>query len=156
MFEHLDLLWMDIWLHNCTVTTTDVSPHLGELAEILSDVSVQTMPLQNGWGCRTFQTASHTHVFSIKCLSNFNCCRWAYGCTLTHYHHRCVPRFGRVGWILSDEGVETISLQNGWGARTFQTASNIHVIHMKCLSTLNCCAWPYGCKLTPLKPRMIW
>jgi hypothetical protein len=28
---------------------------------ILDDVSVQTMPLHWGWGCRTFQSASHIH-----------------------------------------------------------------------------------------------
>ena len=29
---------MDIWLHTHTITTTDVSPDLGELAEIIGDV----------------------------------------------------------------------------------------------------------------------
>jgi len=42
-------LWMGIWLHTHTVsTTTDVSPDLGELAEILGDASVQTIPLRYG------------------------------------------------------------------------------------------------------------
>ena len=45
-FEHLLRLWMGIWLHNDTVTTTDYSPDLGKLAEILTDASVQTMPLR--------------------------------------------------------------------------------------------------------------
>ena len=50
VFEHLQLLWMGIWLHTQTVTTTDVSPDLGELAEILvlGDASVQTIPLRYG------------------------------------------------------------------------------------------------------------
>jgi hypothetical protein len=35
-----------LWLHTHTVTTTDISPDLGELAETLGDGSVQTiMPL---------------------------------------------------------------------------------------------------------------
>jgi hypothetical protein len=38
VFEHLRLLWMDIWLHNHTITTTNVSPDLGELAEIIGNV----------------------------------------------------------------------------------------------------------------------
>ena len=38
VFEHFHLLWMDIWLHTHTITTTDVSPDLGELAEIIGDV----------------------------------------------------------------------------------------------------------------------
>ena len=45
VLEYLHLLWMCIWLHTQTVTTTDICPYLGELNEILGDVSVQTMPL---------------------------------------------------------------------------------------------------------------
>ena len=33
MFEHLHLLWMGIWLHTHTSTTTDVSKDSGELAD---------------------------------------------------------------------------------------------------------------------------
>ena len=47
VFEHLQLLCIDIWMHIHFVTTTDVSPDLGELAESLGDVSVQTIPLRN-------------------------------------------------------------------------------------------------------------
>ena len=45
VFDHLQLLGMGIWLHSHTVTTTDVSPDLGEPAESLGDASVQTIPL---------------------------------------------------------------------------------------------------------------
>ena len=38
-------LWMVIWQHTHTVTTTEVSPDLGEFAEILDDVSVEMIPL---------------------------------------------------------------------------------------------------------------
>jgi phage-related holin len=38
VFKHLKQLWMGIWQHIHTVTTTDVSPDLGEFAEILDDV----------------------------------------------------------------------------------------------------------------------
>jgi hypothetical protein len=49
VFEHCQLVWMGIWLHTHTVsTTTDVFPDLGELAEILGDASVQTIPLRYG------------------------------------------------------------------------------------------------------------
>ena len=34
--------------HTHTIITIDVSPDLGELAEIIGDVIVQTMPLWNG------------------------------------------------------------------------------------------------------------
>ena len=49
VFEHLQLLCcIDIWMRIHYVTTTDVSPDLGELAESLGDVGVQTIPLHNG------------------------------------------------------------------------------------------------------------
>ena len=50
VFEHLRLLCINIWMHIHSVTTTDTdaSPDLGELAESLGDVSVQTIPLCNG------------------------------------------------------------------------------------------------------------
>ena len=47
VFEHLQLLGMGIWMHIHSVTTTDVSPDLGEVAESLGDVGVQTIPLRN-------------------------------------------------------------------------------------------------------------
>ena len=62
-------------------------PRLWELAEILSDVSVKTMPLKNGWGYRTFQSIFH--------ISTFTCCGCAHG-----HNHRHGYRFGRVGWNL--------------------------------------------------------
>ncbi len=48
VFERLLRLWMGIWLHTHTVTTTDTSPDYGKLAEILPDASLQTMPLHFG------------------------------------------------------------------------------------------------------------
>ncbi len=62
VFEHLLRMWMGIWLHTHTVTTTDASPYLWELAKILPDASLVTMPLHFGWGCKTFQTASLIYV----------------------------------------------------------------------------------------------
>ncbi len=65
VFDHLLGLCMGIWLHTHTITTTNVSPDLWELAEILPNASVQTMPLCFGWGCSTFQTASHVYDIPI-------------------------------------------------------------------------------------------
>ena len=45
VFEHLQQLWMVKWQHIHTITTTDISPDLGELAEILDDVSVGMIPV---------------------------------------------------------------------------------------------------------------
>ncbi len=65
VFKHLLRLWMGVWLHTHTIITTDASPDLWELAEILPYANVQTMPIHFGWGCRTFQTASHVHAIHI-------------------------------------------------------------------------------------------
>ena len=45
VFEHLEQFWMGTWQHIHTVTTTEVSPDLGKLAEIIDDVSVEMIPL---------------------------------------------------------------------------------------------------------------
>ncbi len=44
VFEYLKQLWMGIWQHAHTVTTTEVSP--GTFADILDDVSVEMIPLR--------------------------------------------------------------------------------------------------------------
>jgi hypothetical protein len=49
VFVHLQMLCMGIWLHTHTITIitgTNVPPYLGELADILGDVSMETMPLR--------------------------------------------------------------------------------------------------------------
>ena len=43
MYLHLEQLCLGIWLHTHTITTTDVFPDLGELAEKLSDACVVTV-----------------------------------------------------------------------------------------------------------------
>ena len=48
VFEHIKQLWMGIWQHTHTATTTELSPDLGEQAEILDDVSVEMIPLRYG------------------------------------------------------------------------------------------------------------
>jgi hypothetical protein len=46
VFEHLKQLWMGIWQHTHTVTTTEVSPDLDESSEILNNVSVEMIPIR--------------------------------------------------------------------------------------------------------------
>ncbi len=99
VFEHLLRLWMNIWLHTHTVSITDTSPDLWVLAQIPPDASLKTIPLQYGWGCRTFQTASNLYVIHSYGV-------WAPSQVLDgpmasqshHYHHRHFPRFAKVGW----------------------------------------------------------
>ena len=46
VIEHLKQLWMGIWQHIHTITTTDVSPDLGEFTEIIDHVRVELIPLR--------------------------------------------------------------------------------------------------------------
>jgi len=46
VFEHLKQWWMGIWQHAHIVTTTDISPDLGKLSEIIDDVNVEMIPLR--------------------------------------------------------------------------------------------------------------
>jgi hypothetical protein len=106
------------------------SPGLGELAEILGDVNVQTKPLRHGWDCRTFQTASHILVIQIWGVwaPSTVVYRHMAAHSLRYYHRRC-PRYGEsLAESLGDVSVQTVPLRNGWGCRTFQTAYHIHVI----------------------------
>jgi hypothetical protein len=48
VFQYFKQLWMGIWQHTHTATTTELSPDLGELAEILDNVSVEMIPLRYG------------------------------------------------------------------------------------------------------------
>ena len=66
VFVHLKQLWMGIWQHIHTVTTTASSPDLGKFAEILDNVNVEMILLRYRGGCRTFQTASHIYVIHNK------------------------------------------------------------------------------------------
>ena len=99
VFEHLKQIRMGIWQQTHSVTTTEVSPDLGDLAEFLDDVSVELIPLRYPWGCRTFQTASHIYVIHI--LGAWTPQTVVDGHIAAHsyrYHHRDFPRFGRAGW----------------------------------------------------------
>ncbi len=157
VFEHLLRLWMGIWHHTHTVTTTDASQDLGKLAEIRPDASVQTMPLCFDWGCRTFQTASHVHKIHIwgvlvpfqvvdgHMASHSHCC-----------HHRCFPRFVRVGsnptWCKYVNHSTTIWLRL---LKLSNCIPHLSQIFIRCLSTFSGCGWAYGFTLTLLPPQML-
>ena len=157
VFKHLQLIWMGLWLHTCTVTITDIFLNLGELAEILDDVNVLTMSLRYGWGCRTFQTASHIHVIHKGCFYVLNSCGWAYGCTLTPLPPQTCSRIWEswlksYRWCMCGDHVTCY----GWGRRTFQTVPHIHVIHIEgILSTFNWYVGLYGSTRTRYHHRCI-
>jgi len=82
-----------------------------------------------------------------KCFSTLRCCGWAYGYTLLPYY-MC-----RWGWILGKIGYSWACMMlrcRDWGCKPPMTASPNHIpywMYTKCLSTLRCCGWAYGCIL---------
>ena len=99
VFEHLTQLWMGIWRHIHSATTTEVSPDLGELAEIIDDVNVEMIPIRSHWGCRTFQTASHIHVIHLLGVWTLSTVVDGHMTAHSHpYHHRVFPRIEKVLW----------------------------------------------------------
>ncbi len=131
VFERFLGLWMGIWLHTHTITTIDASQDLERLAEILPDASVEAMPLHLGWGCRTFQTASHVHsihIFEvIECLLRLWMGIWLHIHTVTTTDTS--PDLWELAEILPDASVQTMPLHFDWDYRTYQNASHVHVIH---------------------------
>ncbi len=153
MFEHILRLWIGVWLHIHIVTTADVPPDLWKLAQILPFATVQMMPLCFGWGCRTFQTVSHAHGIHMIGV-------WAPSQVLDgymashshHYHHRCCPRFGKVGWnptrckCANHATMLWLSLYN----LSSCIPSHVHAIHMRCLSIFSGYWCAYGSRLTSI------
>ena len=71
-----------------------------------------------------------------------------------HYHHRCIPRFGRAGW--NPRWCKYQNYPNTLSLRLWNLSDCIpHPCHtyIRCLNTLNSCGWAYGSTLTPLPPQ---
>ncbi len=62
-FEHLKQLWMGIWQHIHTITTTEVTPDLGELAEIIDDVSGDRQSLRSFATSSQMMTEGRSHTW---------------------------------------------------------------------------------------------
>ncbi len=145
VFDHLLRLWMGIWLHNHTITTTDTSPDLWELAEIIAELSVQTMPLLFHWGCRTFQTACHVHVIHIWGVWVPSQVVGGHMASHPHcYYQGSFPRLRKVSEIEPHASVQTMQLQFDGGCRTFQLyLSSMSYIHkgLECFLRLSMGIW---------------
>jgi hypothetical protein len=132
VFEHLKQLWMGIWQHTHTVTTTHLSPDLREFAENIYDVNVKTIPLRYRRDCIPFKL--HPTSMSYKCelfehLKQLWMGIWQHTHTFTTTD--LSPDFGDFAEIIYDVNVKSIPLCYRRGCRTFQTASHIHVIQMQ-------------------------
>ena len=73
MFEHFKQLWMGIWQHIHTVTTTEDSPDLGKFSEIIYDENVEMIPLRYRWGSpgATEKLAVRTMELMVPALSKY-------------------------------------------------------------------------------------
>jgi hypothetical protein len=88
-----------------------------------------------------------SHMYT-QCFSTLICCGWAYGCTLT------LLRLCRAGVDFreielspspSDVVMSWLRLQT-----RFECIPHLFYMYTKCLSTLICRGWAYGCTLTLL------
>ncbi len=75
---------MDIWLHTHTITTTDVSPDLGELAEIIGDVVCKPCHYTMVEAVEPFKL----HPISMRYIYKV----FEYGCTLTPLPPQTFPQ----------------------------------------------------------------
>ena len=130
LFEHHLRLWMGIWLHTHTVTTTSDSPDSGELAEIQPDASVQTChyPLVGAVEPLKLHPIFMSYIHEVfEHLLRL----WMGKLLKIHIitNTYTSPDLGRWAELLTDASVQTMLLPFGRSCRTFQTASHIHVIH---------------------------
>ncbi len=156
-FEHLLRLWMGIWPHTQTITTTDTSKDLWKLAETLPDASVQTMPLHFDWGCRTFQTASHVHVIHIWGVwAHSQVVDWHMASYSHPYHHRHLPSFGEVGW--NPTWCKCTNHVTMLWLRLYNLSNCIPCpchTYMRGLSAFWGFGWAYGFPLTSIPPQTL-
>ena len=144
VFQHHDMLWMGICVYPYTVTSRPgVEFRKIELSPSPSDVVMSWLRLQTRLEC-----IPHPCHMYTKCFSTLICRGWAYGCTLTLLRLcRAGVDFRKIELSPSPSDVVMSWLR-------LQTCLECipHPCHMstKCLSTLICCGWAYGCALTLL------
>ncbi len=63
-----------------------------------------------------------------KCLSTLICCSWAHGSSLCQLY---LLYLGQILWFWVTCEVKMMSLRHGWGWQSPQTASWIHIRHIK-------------------------
>jgi hypothetical protein len=124
VFEHLGMVWMDIWVHPSDVTPMQVG------VNCCWKIGVCASP--NGivvWWLRLPRVPDyipHTYIaWYTKWFSTLVWCGWTFGCTTLGMLHLCRWRWG---WIVGKN-------------------SSIHSMHTMCFSTLVSCWWPYWCTL---------
>ena len=143
VFQHLDRLWMGIWVH----------PNSTKPVQVRMDFRRGKLGMVDPKLCCTIVVEAQTTVDGIphpyhmytKCFSTLICCGWAYGSTLTMLLLCQVGLdFRKIGLWLSPSDVVRSWL-------SFQTHMECipHPYYMctKCFITWIGCGWAYGSTL---------
>ncbi len=145
VFEHIDMLSVGIWQYPQTVIPTLLGSDFGVLAHLWSqnDVITSLLILTATSNCFT-----HPHYSYAKCLSASICCPWAYGSSLKK---QLYPHYlGQILGFWLTCGVKMMSLCHGWGWQPPQTASHIHIRHIKVFEHIDMLSWVDGSSLKQL------
>jgi len=143
MFYHLGMLWIGIWLHPFAVPShvqVGASFRGNVVWPSLYDVVVSWLKLQTPIDC-----IPHPYWMYTQCLSILRCCGWAYGCIIIAVLHVEVGGGVRENGVwpsLYDVVVSWLRLQT-----PIDCIPHPYWMYTKCLSTLRCCRWAYGCIL---------
>jgi len=136
------------WLHNDIQWLFIVLPPFWSYDAnfpVLYDVAVSWLRLKTLIDC-----IPHPHWMYKKCFSTLRCCGWAYGCIIIVVIRVQVGvNFrGNVVWLspssLYDVVVSWLRLKT-----PIDCIPHLYWMYTKCLSTLRCCGWAYGCIRIP-------
>ena len=112
-------------VHSNTITTIDVSPYLGELAEIVGNVNVCKL---RKYAVEPFMRHPTSMSYIYKVIEHLHMSWvgiWLHTHTFTTTGISLITR--ESGKTLGDVSVQTMQLWDYWGCRTFQNASHIEV-----------------------------
>ncbi len=103
VFDKLHKLWIGIWIHHHTITTTCAGLDLrfGKTAEILYYCCVtKMMPRCSGWCSNPSWNSSHMYFYCMKCVWQTLYAVDGHIDPSPHrFHHMCWPRFGKSAEI---------------------------------------------------------
>ncbi len=142
LFQKLNMLWMDVWVHPYTVTPVQVGVNFWEVGVWVgaNGIVVSWLRLQTASDC-----IPHPHHMYTKCLAPWYAVDGHMGAPL-----HCYTSAGG-GEFLESWGVG----ESEWYCGVMVEATNSFSRHpasipyvYKVFSTLICCGWTYGCTLT--------
>jgi len=100
VFEHLHLLWISIWLHTHTVTTTDLSSKIGWVMQVCKPCHCTLFEAVEPFKLHPKSISYINNVFEqlhLLWLAPSSVVNGHMAAHSHYHHHRCFPRFGRIG-----------------------------------------------------------